>query len=192
MKKIEEKRSSSNFCPLGLIVCYLAQQRMVFRVSLCGCCKPNAFISKEVKVILIGDLPGTPNCQVMLCELDGSGAFLAAKHLKLGVPYTWNDLWSTTGPRAEEKCWCVSDWPVASVITFIFYYQRLCVFVYNVKAGTTRVVISNPFINTKPREKGEDVRRSWEEHWWSRGCRWGLSGGPALPGHPSTGESKIK
>lgn len=67
------------------------QQRLVLRVvkvPLCGHCKPNAFISKQVKVIQIGDLPGNPNCQVMLCELENSGAFLAAKHLKLGVPYT--------------------------------------------------------------------------------------------------------
>lgn len=55
---------------------------------LCGHCKLNAFISKEEKVVLIGHLPGNTNRQVMHCELGSSGAFLAAKHLKLGVPYT--------------------------------------------------------------------------------------------------------
>ncbi len=75
------------FFPLGLIVYYLAQQRMAFRVSHCGCCKQNAFISKEVKVIYDWRCASPPNCQVRLCELDSSGALLAAKHLKLGVPY---------------------------------------------------------------------------------------------------------
>lgn len=35
---------------------------------LCGHCKLNAFISKEEKVVLIGDLPGNTNRQVMHCE----------------------------------------------------------------------------------------------------------------------------
>jgi len=66
------------------------------------------------------------------------------------------------------------------------------VFVYNVKPEMTLVVISNSFINTIPGEKGKDVRWGWEERWWAHGSRWGLSGGPALLGHPSTRESNKK
>lgn len=99
--------------PAALLFCYPKQKTLsIFKDCSCVLILPRVAVNqtylfrKRAKSRCVWRIARASKQQAMHCgELESASPYLAAKKLKLGVPYTWNDLWSTecNWPESRRK-----------------------------------------------------------------------------------------
>lgn len=174
--------------PPALIFCIPIQKTLsIFKDCSCVLILPGAAVNqtylfrKRAKSGCVWRIARPFKQQAMHCgELESAGPYLAAKMLKLGVPYTWNDLWSTEcyWPESWRKVLMRFKWAgsISNHIHILLSGACACLRLFAMEMQRRHgVVVSTSFINTKAGEKDEDTRWGWEEinleRWWARGRR---------------------